>query len=236
MKIAVIPARGGSKRIPMKNIRLFFGKPSIAYSIEAAIESKLFDHIIVSTDNEVIAEVAQKYGAEIPFLLPPSLSDDFTGTNEVIKHAIQWFTNQGEIINYACCIYATAPFLQMKYLIESYVKLINSNKSFVFSATSYTFPIQRALRISDQLEVSAAFPEKILSRSQDLDEFYHDAGQFYWGTADAFINKINLFSDSSIAILIPRYLVQDIDTEEDWEYAELLYKSLQTRKKELNLC
>lgn len=236
MKIAVIPARGGSKRIPMKNIRLFFGKPIIAYSIEAAIESKLFDHIIVSTDNEVIAEVAQKYGAEIPFLRPPSLSDDFTGTNEVIKHAIQWFTNQGEIINYACCIYATAPFLQMKYLIESYVKLINSNKSFVFSATSYTFPIQRALRISDQLEVSAAFPEKILSRSQDLDEFYHDAGQFYWGTADAFINKINLFSDSSIAILIPRYLVQDIDTEEDWEYAELLYKSLQTRKKELNLC
>ncbi len=226
MILAVIPARGGSKRIPKKNIRDFCGKPIISYSIEAALKSKLFDKVIVSTDDEEIAAVAREFGAETPFMRPAKISDDYTGTNAVVKHAIQWYQEQAGSITLACCIYATAPFLRAKYLSEGYDKLINTGKSFVFSVTSFPFPIQRAIRINKNAEVEAFWPENISERSQDLEEAYHDAGQFYWGRPQAFLNNETIFSSVSLPVILPRYLVQDIDTQEDWIRAELMYQAL----------
>jgi N-acylneuraminate cytidylyltransferase len=229
VKIAVIPARGGSKRIPHKNIRDFCGKPIIAYSIEQAINLELFDRVIVSTDDEEIALVARNYGADTPFIRPSDISDDFTGTNAVVKHAIEWFQQQEKVVEFACCIYATAPFVQARYLQEGYEKLVKSNSSFAFSVTSFAFQIQRAIRINTQGKVEAIWPENINIRSQDLEDTFHDAGQFYWGTAAAFLQNQATFSTESIPVILPRFLVQDIDTEEDWFRAELMYKVLQEK-------
>lgn len=226
MRLAVIPARGGSKRIPRKNIRLFAGKPIIAYSIEAALSSSLFDRVIVSTDDPEIGDVAASYGAEVPFIRPPELSDDYAGTNAVVKHAIKWFEERSEVVDFACCIYATAPFVKSKYLIEGYEKLAASGKSYVFSVTTFPFPVQRAIRLNSAGEVEALYPEHIFTRSQDLVEAYHDAGQFYWGKAEAFLNDVVTFSPASLPVILPRYLVQDIDTLEDWRRAELMYEVL----------
>jgi pseudaminic acid cytidylyltransferase len=225
MNVCVIPARGGSKRIHKKNIKDFLGKPIIAYSIEAALDSQLFDKVIVSTDDESIAEVAKDYGAEIPFVRPKELSDDFTSTNVVVKHAINWFLGQGIEINYVCCIYATAPFVKVTYLRQGLELLDNSNQLFSFSVTSFPFPVQRAIKINND-KISMLYPEHALIRSQDLDETYHDAGQFYWGRSQAFLDDVDLFSKNSIPIILPRYLVQDIDTLEDWKRAELMYKTI----------
>ena len=223
MKVAIIPARGGSKRVPRKNIKPFHGKPIIAYSIETALRSKLFDRVIVSTDDREIAEVACSIGAESPFLRPDSLADSFTGTNAVVKHAIEWLNNQGAAVEYACCIYATAPFLQNGYLEEGFVQLLQSGRMYAFSVTTFPFPIQRAIRIAKNGDIEPMFPESITRRSQDLVETYHDAGQFYWGRAKAFLDEVPTFSAASVPIVLPRYLVQDIDTPEDWERAELMY-------------
>jgi pseudaminic acid cytidylyltransferase len=223
MNICVIPARGGSKRIPKKNIKDFLGKPIIAYSIKAALDSKLFDRVIVSTDDKGIAKVAKEYGAEVPFVRPKELSDDFTGTNDVVKHVINWFSKQKIIIDYICCIYATAPFIETQYLRQGLKSLGNSNQLFAFSVASFPYPIQRAIKI-DNGEVSMFYPEHLSRRSQDLDEAYHDAGQFYWGRPQAFLDDETIFSKKSIPIMLPRYLVQDIDTLEDWHMAELMYK------------
>lgn len=224
--IAVIPARGGSKRIPRKNIREFCGKPMVAWSIGAAKESSLFDHIIVSTDDHEIADIARQWGAEVPFMRPAKLADDYTGTNTVVKHAIQWYQDRAHSISLACCIYATAPFIRPEYLRKGHDKLINSDKSFAFSVTSFPFPIQRAIRIDGMGEVKAFWPEYINTRSQDLEEAYHDAGQFYWGRPEAFLNDKVTYSKISIPVILPRYLVQDIDTNEDWRRAELMFEAL----------
>jgi len=226
MNIAVIPARGGSKRIPRKNIKPFMGQPVIAHSIAAALASSLFDRIIVSTDDEEIAMVARTCGAEVPFMRQAALADDFTGTNAVVSHAIRWLLDHGQPVSHVCCIYATAPFVSADYLRSGYEKLVDSGRSFAFSVTSFPFPIQRAIRITHEGTVEPFFPEHISSRSQDLEEGYHDAGQFYWGKADAFINDEDIFSSVSIPIVIPRHLVQDIDTMEDWTRAELMYHAL----------
>ncbi|WP_020675714.1 pseudaminic acid cytidylyltransferase [Geopsychrobacter electrodiphilus] len=223
--VAIIPARGGSKRIPRKNIRIFAGKPIIAYSIEAARASGLFDRIIVSTDDEEIAAVAQNLGAEAPFLRPKEIADDFAGTNAVVKHCLQWLETNGFPAQYACCIYATAPFVQAAFLRKGFAKLIESGKAFAFSVTSFPFPVQRALKINSQGLVEPFYPENIFARSQDLEESFHDAGQFYWGRAEAFLTDIVTFSPASVPVILPRHLVQDIDTEEDWERAELMYKA-----------
>ncbi len=223
--IAIIPARGGSKRIPKKNIKLFHGKPLIAYSIETAKRSGLFDRIVVSTDDEEIAEIAKKYGAEIPFMRPKELSDDFTGTADVVKHAIEYLESQGEHYAFVCTIYATAPLLQMQYLIEGYNALKNSDAINAFSATSMPYPFQRAFKITKEGRCEMFFPEHYNSRSQDLEEAYHDAGQFYWERLHTESNEI-MFAKASIPIVLPRYLVQDIDTIEDWERAEKLYTVL----------
>ncbi len=167
MNIAIIPARGGSKRIPHKNIKNFCGKPLIAYSIEAAIASQLFDRIIVSTDDKEIADIAQRYGAEIPFIRPNELADDYTGTSAVINHALKILQQQGESYDYACTIYATAPLLQVKFLQEGYQKLKNSSAQLAFSATSMPFPIQRTFKITKTGRCEMFTPEHFMTRSQD---------------------------------------------------------------------
>ena len=225
MNICVIPARGGSKRIPRKNIKDFNGKPIIAYSIEAALKSNCFDQVIVSTDSEEIADISEKYGAKVPFIRPKELSDDFTPTRDVINHAIRWFLDQEMNMKYVCCLYATAPLIRQRYLKEGLKKLKNSDKSFAFSVTSFAFPIQRAIKISDG-EISMFYPQHLKTRSQDLQDAYHDAGQFYWGRFRAFLNNEIMFSKRSIPIILPRNLVQDIDTLEDWTHAEFMHKAL----------
>lgn len=224
MKVAVIPARGGSKRIPRKNIKDFLGKPIIAYSIEAATQSGIFDMVVVSTDDEEIVEVARQWGGDVPFLRPKEIADDYTGTNDVVKHAISWISENIGEVECACCIYATAPFVKAEFLSEAHSILVENKKSYVFSVTSFPFPIQRALRINHSGDVEAIWPKNIFKRSQDLEESYHDAGQFYWGTAKAFLNDEVLFSNVSMPFVLPRHLVQDIDTPEDWVRAELMYK------------
>lgn len=230
MRIAVIPARGGSKRIPRKNIKLFCGKPIVAYSIEAAKLSGLFDKIIVSTDSNEIASIARDYGADTPFMRPNNLSDDFTGTNAVVKHAIHWYHENDTNIDFACCIYPTAPLIRSEYLVEGLEKLTTSNKEFAFSVTTFPFPIQRALVIDKDGSVQPLNPRNNSIRSQDLIETYHDAGQFYWGKASAFLNDETLFSNASLPVVLPRHLVQDIDTTEDWTRAELMYSAFVSQK------
>jgi pseudaminic acid cytidylyltransferase len=225
MIIAVIPARGGSKRIPRKNIRPFAGKPIIAYSIAAARDCGLFNRIVVSTDDTEVAAFAREWGAETPFMRPSELSDDHTGTNAVAAHALGWFAERGENVEFACCIYATAPFLTARDLRRGYDALLATSKSFAFSATSYAFPIQRAIRaLTDG--VAPFFPQWIDCRSQDLEDAYHDAGQFYWGRAEAFRSGVPLFAADSIPVMLPRCRVMDIDTLEDWKQAELIYAAL----------
>lgn len=226
MNVAIIPARGGSKRIPRKNIRHFHGKPMIAYSIEAALASDCFDKVIVSTDDAEIAEVAKKYGAEVPFLRPSSISDDYATTMDVIQHAITWCDNNGWDIGDVCCLYATAPFVLPEDLQKGYELLKETSVQFTFSATSFPFPIQRAIKLDEQGSVSMFLPENEQMRSQDLEEAYHDAGQFYWGRKEAFLNKLSVFSSHSKAVLLPRKRVQDIDNQEDWELAESLFSVL----------
>ena len=230
MKIAIIPARGGSKRIPKKNIKEFSGRPIIAWSIEAAKMCKMFDRIIVSTDDYEIAAIAKQLGADVPFMRPKHLADDYTGTSAVVKDVIQNIHKNGEHVSYICCIYATAPFISSKYLIKAYQDLINQNKSYAFSVTTYSFPVERSFVINQSNVIENLFPDMTLSRSQDLQEVYHDAGQFYWGLADAFLNDLPIFSRHSIPIILPRYLVQDIDTIEDWKQAELMFESYLNNK------
>ncbi|MBK1719493.1 pseudaminic acid cytidylyltransferase [Thiocystis violacea] len=225
MNIAIIPARGGSKRIPHKNIRLFHGKPMLAWSLAAALASELFDRILVSTDSEDIARVALEHGAEVPFVRPDKLADDYTGTNAVVKHALQWLLEHNEPIEYACCIYATAPFLQPEFLRRGFELLKERQSSFVFSVTSFPYPIQRSLRLLPQGGVEPCFPEHIPKRSQDLEDTYHDAGQFYWGRVDAFLNNLPVFAPAARPLVLPRHLVQDIDTPEDWLRAELMFEA-----------
>ena len=231
MRVAIIPARGGSKRIPHKNIKLFHGKPIIAYSIEAAERSGLFDRIIISTDDAGIAMVAKEYGAETPFVRPAELSDDHTGTNAAVCHAISYLQSQGACIECVCCIYATAPLIQTRYLRQGYEKLINENKKFVFSVTTFPFPIQRAVFFPDSGKALAPFDsESFAKRSQDLNEYYHDAGQFYWGKPEAFNEEYRIFSNTTGIVNLERQYVCDIDTMQDWAMAEALYHSLDERK------
>jgi len=227
MKLAVIPARGGSKRIPRKNIKPFGGLPMIAWSIRAAQASECFDRIIISTDDNEIAEVAKAYGAEVPFVRPAELSDDHTGTIAVVAHAIEWQNAHGPSATEVCCIYATAPFVLPSDIAHGYDVLKNSSADYAFSVTSYAFPIQRAIRITSQQRVEMFQPEHFNTRSQDLEEAWHDAGQFYWGRAQAWLAHQPVFTAAASPVPIPRYRVQDIDTPEDWERAQWLLKSMQ---------
>lgn len=229
MRLAVIPARGGSKRIPRKNIKLFCGKPMIGWSIEAAQQSGCFDQIIVSTDDVEIAEVARQLGAGVPFMRSAELSDDHTGTIPVIRHAVEWFNAQGWTVEQVCCLYATAPFVRVEDIQRGLNILDETGSDYAFSVTSYPFPIQRAIRITEQGRVEMFNSEHFNTRSQDLEEAYHDAGQFYWGRASAWLQGKMIFSPDSAPVLLPRHRVQDIDTPEDWLRAEWMFKAMQAQ-------
>jgi pseudaminic acid cytidylyltransferase len=225
MRVAVIPARGGRKRIPRKNIRLFHGKPIIAWSIEILQRSKSVDKIIVSTDDQEVASIASTYGAEIPFMRPESISDDYSTTVDVMKHAAQWLSEnyQKSSITEICCMYATAPFALESDLNAGLKILIDEGLDYVFTATDYVFPIERSLYFDRQGLIRPRFPKKINMRSQDLKEAYHDAAQFYWGSMNAWVKGLPIFSSKSSPLILSRSHVQDIDTLEDWNRAEILF-------------
>lgn len=225
--IAVIPARGGSKRIPRKNIKPFCGKPMIAYSIEAAIRTGIFDEIIVSTDDEEIAGIAKNAGASVPFMRPKELSDDFTATGAVVEHVIKFLQARGDRIKFVCTIYATAPLIDEFYIKLGLEKLRASNAKNAFSCTSMPFPIWRTFKIAKDGRCDMFWRENFAKRSQDLEEAYQDAGQFYWTNLDASSSDEIFFGRDSIAIVLPRHLVQDIDTPQDWIRAEFLYEAVQ---------
>lgn len=227
MRLAVIPARGGSKRIPRKNIKMFAGKPMIAWSVESAVKSGCFDRIIVSTDDEEIASVARDCGAEVPFIRPAELSDDHTATIPVIAHAIQWHQRNGQSPSEVCCIYATAPFVSSADLRRGLDLLQATGCDYAFSVTSFAFPIQRAIRITADSRVEMLDATQFNTRSQDLEEAFHDAGQFYWGRTEAWLSGMPIFSAGASPVVLPRHRVQDIDTQEDWERAEWMFKALQ---------
>jgi pseudaminic acid cytidylyltransferase len=229
VKVAIIPARGGSKRIPRKNIKLFCGRPMISYSIEAAKKTGLFEKIIVSTDDEEIANIALKCGAEVPFMRPSELSCDNTPTAPVIAHALKYLLEAGFPVSSACCIYATAPFLASQDIINAGRIFKRKQDDFVFSATTFAFPVQRAITRSAKGKVIMLDKSKYFVRSQDLVEYFHDAGQFYWGTIEAWIQQRPFFSELSNFYEIPRWRVQDIDTEEDWTQAELMFPGVIAR-------
>ncbi|WP_247267716.1 MULTISPECIES: pseudaminic acid cytidylyltransferase [Pseudomonas] len=221
--VAIIPARGGSKRIPRKNLLPFDGVPMIVRSIHTALDSGLFEQVVVSTDDADIAELALAHGAQVPFLRPAELADDFTGTAAVIVHALQ----QLPAFDYACCVYATAPLLQARFLREGFELLQqHPDKAFAFSVCSFGFPVQRALTLDGQGALTALYPEFRQTRSQDLPEAFQDAGQFYWGRSEAWLRGEVLYSSASLPVILPRHLVQDIDTLQDWKRAEYLYAAL----------
>jgi len=227
--IAVIPARGGSKRIPRKNIKLFCGKPMIAWSIEAARSAGIFDSILVSTEDDEIASVAEANGAEAPFRRPAELSNDHALTIPVIAHAARWFEENRGPVECVCCIYATAPFLEAQPLREGLALLkAHPEAEFVLSITSYAFPIFRALKRNEDGTVGMFWPENEIKRSQELPEAWHDAGQFYWGRKQAFYNRLGFFSPCSYPVVLPRHKVQDIDTLEDWERAERMFATMRS--------
>ncbi|MCO7570715.1 pseudaminic acid cytidylyltransferase [Pseudomonas chlororaphis] len=233
MNLAIIPARGGSKRISRKNIKNFCGKPMIAWSIEAALHSGCFDQVIVSTDDAEIAEVAVQHGASVPFMRPAELSDDHTGTTPVVRHAIEWLKLHGSEPEYVCCLYATAPLIDSQDILKGLNALEKEGGDYAFSVTSYAFPIQRAIRINEDGRVDMFNPEHFTVRSQDLEHAYHDAGQFYWGTSAAWLENRVIFGRRSLPIILPRHRVQDIDTLEDWEMAEYLFKAVRLRDSSL---
>ncbi len=226
MRLAIIPARGGSKRIPRKNIKPFCGKPMIAWSIEAALQSGCFDQVVVSTDDEDIAEIARIYGALTPFIRPMELADDHSPTAAVIRHAVEWFSERDMRPHAVCCIYATAPFIEPGDIKAGLSQLESHRCDYVLPVTTFAFPVQRALRLEGQQQLRMMAPQFFAARSQDLEDAFHDAGQFCWGTTEAWTGGTPVFESKTFPLILPRHRVQDIDTEEDWVRAELLFKAL----------
>ena len=227
MNICIIPARGNSKRIPKKNIRLFHEKPMITWSIENAIRSKVFDKVIVSTDNQEIAEIAKSSGAEVPFIRPRYLSEDNIATYTVIDHAIKYFLKKDTDLKFICCLYATAPFTTKEDLMKAFQLIKEEYQgTYVFAASKFPFPIQRAIKIDKKGYSSVKDKANIKKRSQDLEEYYHDVGQFYFASKNTWLNHEDIFEKGK-PLIIPRWRVEDIDTEEDWLRAEKLFKMLQ---------
>jgi N-acylneuraminate cytidylyltransferase len=230
MRLAVIPARGGSKRIPRKNIRPFAGRPMISWSIGCARTSGLFDRVIVSTDDAEIADVARSQGAEVPFVRPAHLSDDHASTTEVVAHAIETLRAAGDEPESVCCIYATAPFIEAADLARAAQEFATGRWNYVFAVTSFGFPIFRSVRFGEGGGIEMFFPEHYATRSQDLPEALHDTGQFYFGKPGAWTGRCRVFDRDSTAIVIPRWRVQDIDTEDDWARAELMGRYLHAER------
>lgn len=223
--VAIIPARGGSKRIPRKNIKLFLGKPIIAYSIETAINSGIFDYVMVSTDDAEIANIAKSYGAQVPFFRSHQTSNDFSTTADVIIEVLNELKKTGRDYDNACCIYPTAPLLSEKSLVDAYNLLLTKNYNTVLPVCQFSYPVQRALKM-DESKVSMIWPENLNVRSQDLQKVYHDAGQFYWLKTSTFLENQKMFSENSGAVILNEIQVQDIDNETDWKMAELKHSVL----------
>ncbi len=222
-KLAIIPARGGSKRIERKNIKPFLGKPIISFSIETAISSKLFDEIMVSTDDSEIAEISEKLGATIPFFRSKEMSTDFATTSEVLTEVLNKYAEMGKKFDYCCCIYPTAPFISVSKLNESLELLQKNSFDSVFPVVKFGYPIFRALQKNDG-KINMIWEENLNKRSQDLPAAFHDAGQFYWFDVEKFLTKKAMFTDNSGAIELSELEVQDIDNEVDWKLAELKYQ------------
>lgn len=220
--VAIIPARGGSKRIPRKNLKIFSGKPMIAHSILAAKNSGLFDSIFVSTEDDEIADVSKTFGSEI-IQRPLELADDYAETIPVVRHAIEWILDKGVKVDVVCCIYGCAPLVLPKDIIEGYNCLVNGKWEFVCSGTEFEYPIQRGFKVNNDKSIIMLDEEKYHSRTQDLEEIFHDADKFYWGKTKTWMEKSLIFSQRSAAVKIPRYRVQVIDNEEDWAIAENIY-------------
>ena len=221
--VAIIPARGGSKRIPGKNIRPFLGKPVIAYSIEAALKSNLFDEVMVSTDSEEIAAIAKDLGAKVPFMRSAKNADDHATTADVLLEVLQEYEQRDKVYTYACCMYPTAPLITINRLSEVYAILVKDGLDSAFPVVVYDHPIQRALEVINR-RARMISPEYLHTRTQDLPPAYHDAGQFYWMNVKSFLTQRRLFMEHNGAVIISRNEAQDIDTEADWELAELKYQ------------
>lgn len=222
----MIPARGGSKRIPRKNVKDFCGKPMIAWSILAAQAAGLFERVIVSTDDAEIADLARAWGAEVPFLRPMELSDDYSGTTEVIAHAARWLVDLGEPVSAVCCIYATAPLIQIDDLAHGWNVLESGDWAYAFSVTDFSPSIYRAFSRHPEGGLEMLYPEFFTARSQDLPSAWHDAAQFYWGRPEAWMEGKKIFDRHSAPVPIPRWRVQDIDDHDDWVRAEMILKHL----------
>lgn len=227
--IAIIPARGGSKRIPKKNIKPFLGKPIIEYSIATALASKLFERVIVSTDDEEIAEVAKAAGAEVPFLRSHENSNDFASTTEVLIEVIKRLGQLGLSYTYLCCIYPTAPLINSEKLKKGYEMLTQLNYDTVFPVCQFSYPIHRALELEVSGKAKMIWPENENKRSQDLNPAYHDAGQFYWANTQTILAKRKLFTDNSASLIFSDLEVQDIDNESDWILAEMKYRLMTSK-------
>lgn len=227
--VAIITARGGSKRIPRKNIKDFFGHPIMTYSIDAAKAAGCFDEVMVSTDDKEIAQVARQCGAEVPFMRSAATSNDFATTADVLVEVISEYAKKGRAFKYACCIYPTAPFISPEKLKRGFDLLETSDADSAVPVVRFGFPIQRAFKM-DSGKVSMIWPENRDKRSQDLMPAYHDAGQFYWLRTESFLMKKALFTDNTMGIEIPESEVQDIDNEEDWKVAEFKYRILRGDK------
>lgn len=223
-KIAVIPARGGSKRIPRKNVRTFGGKPMIGYAIKAALDSELFDHVIVSTDDDEIAAISRELGAKTPFMRPPELSDDHTPTAPVIAHAIKACKVRDIAVDVACCIYPCVPFIQIDDLKASLDLFVRTGAEYCFPITEFPSAIQRALRRDINRKMTSFNPEYELTRTQDLEPAYYDVGQFYWGKCEAWLHNPRIHR-SGVGLPIPAWRAVDIDTPDDWTRAERMYQS-----------
>lgn len=221
---AIITARGGSKRIPKKNIRDFCGKPIIAYSIEAAIKSNLFEEVMISTDSEEIADVARRHGAAVPFMRSEATSNDYAGTEEVLAEVVRMYGERGIIFSEFCCIYPTALFITSEKLAESYEILKKDDVYNVIPVVAYSFPPQRGVIMNRGGFISPVDEKGMNSRSQDLDTIYHDAGQFYWFKTEEFMDGYRIFTDKTMSYVVPETEVQDIDNETDWELAEMKYR------------
>ena len=224
--IAIITARGGSKRIPKKNIKDFLGKPIIAYSIKAAIDSGIFDEIMVSTDSEEIGQLSVKMGAEVPFYRNKTTSDDFATTADVVSEVLDSYSEKNKEFYYACCIYPTAPFITAAKLKKAFALLKQQQCDSVIPVTEFSFPILRSLNINEHSQINFNWPEYALTRSQDLQKAFHDCGQFYFINVAAFKKTKKLISDNTCGIIMPNSEVQDIDNTEDWKMAEIKYSFL----------
>jgi pseudaminic acid cytidylyltransferase len=230
MKVAVIPARGGSKRIPRKNIRLFGGKPIIYWPIRAALEADCFDNIIVSTDDEEIAAISREFGASTPFVRPLGLADDYTGIVPVVSHSIEAISSKHSHPTEVCCIFATAPLVQVEDLLHGLELIESADWEYVFSATAYSYPVHRSFLKDSDGGIQMMFPANLDKRSQDLPQVMHDAGQFYWGKDRAWLEKKPILAKHSCPLVLPDWRVRDIDTLDDWQVAELIFERLSSQR------